>query len=114
MKLEMKTRQAGDVTVLYFSGAITLSVASNTIREAVRELVAAGHRKILLNVCSVSYIDSYGIGEMVAGFTSVRNAGGTLKLLSPNKRVKEMLVLTNLYNVFDVQENEEGGIRSFA
>ena len=113
MKLEMKVRQAGDVTVLDFSGAITLSVASNTVRDAVRDLVAEGHRKILLNMCHVGYIDSYGIGEMVAGYTSARNAGGALKLLSPTKHVKEMLVLTNLYNIFDVQDDEETGIRSF-
>jgi len=109
----MKTRQEGDVTVLDFKGAITLSVASHTIRDAVRELVEAGYRKILLNMRHVAYIDSYGVGEMVAGYTSLRNAGGTLKLLSPTKHVKEMLELTNLYSIFDVQDDEESGIRSF-
>ena len=113
-QLQMNTRQSGDVTVVDFSGAITLSVASHTVRDAVRELVSAGNRKTLLNMRHVAYIDSYGIGELVAGYSSLRNAGGTLKLLSPTKHVKDMLVITNLYNIFDVQENEETGILSFA
>jgi anti-sigma B factor antagonist len=113
MAFKLNARQTGDVTVIDFSGPITLSVASNVIRETVRDLVAKGQKKILLNMGSVAYIDSYGIGEMVAGYSSVRNAGGTLKLLSLSKSVKEMLEITNLYAIFDVQENEETAVRSF-
>jgi anti-sigma B factor antagonist len=113
MAFELRTRQAGDVTVIDFSGPITLSVASSVIRNAVRDVLASGQKKLLLNLINVAYIDSYGIGEMVAGYSSVRNAGGTLKLLSLSHRVREMLEITNLYNVFDVQEDEAMAISSF-
>jgi anti-sigma B factor antagonist len=110
---ELKTRQAGGVTVIDFSGPITLSVTSSVIRNAVRDVLAAGQKKLLLNLSNVAYIDSYGIGEMVAAYSSVKNAGGTLKLLSLSPRVKGMLEITNLYNVFDVREDEAEAILSF-
>ena len=71
-------------------------------------------KKILLNLGEVSYIDSSGIGELVSGFTTVTNSGGSLKLLNLNKRVKDLLQITKLYTVFDVHEDEAGAIRSFA
>ncbi|HWE51291.1 MAG TPA: STAS domain-containing protein [Bryobacteraceae bacterium] len=114
MNFELKTRQKGDVTVIDFYGPITLGVASSVIRNAVREVLEMGSRKILLNLQNVGYIDSYGIGEMVAGYSSVRNAGGSLKLLSLNHRVKEMLAITNLLPIFDVQEDEARGVLSFS
>jgi anti-sigma B factor antagonist len=113
MVFELRTRQAGGVTVIDFSGPITLGVASSVIRNAVRDVMATGQKKLLLNLSNVAYIDSYGIGEMVAAYSSVKNAGGMLKLLSLAPRVKEMLEITNLYNVFDVQEDEAGAIRGF-
>ena len=112
MAFHLNARQSGDVTVIDFCGPITLSVASNVIRETMRDLIAGGRIKILLNMGSVAYIDSYGIGEMVAGYSSVRNAGGTLKLLSLNKRVKEVLEITKLHTIFDVQDDEEAAVRS--
>jgi anti-sigma B factor antagonist len=104
----------GDVTVIDVSGRITLGEGSSALRDALRELVAKGNKKILLNLGDVSYIDSSGIGELVSGFTTVANQGGTLKLLSLTKRVKDLLQITKLYTVFDVHEDEAHAIRSFA
>lgn len=95
------------------SGRITLGEGSSTLRDALRDLVAKGHKKILLNLGDVSYIDSSGIGELVSGFTSVSNLGGSLKLLSLTKRVKDLLQITKLYTVFEVHDDEAGAIRSF-
>jgi anti-sigma B factor antagonist len=110
----LNTRQVGDVTVIDVSGRITLGEGSSTLRDALRELVAKGNKKILLNLGEVSYIDSSGIGELVSGFTTVSNQGGTLKLLSLTKRVKDLLQITKLYTVFDVHEDEAHAVRSFA
>jgi len=79
-----------------------------------RDMVGKGHKKILLNLGDVSYIDSSGIGELVSGFTTVTNNGGEMKLLNLNKRVKDLLQITKLYTVFDVHEDEAGAIRAFA
>jgi len=96
------------------AGRITLGEGSSAMRDALRDMVSKGNKKILLNLGEVSYIDSSGIGELVSGFTTVTNSGGQLKLLNLNKRVKDLLQITKLYTVFDVHEDEAGAIRSFA
>ena len=114
MSVKLTTRQVGDVTVIDVAGRITLGEGSSVLRDALRDMVSKGQKKILLNLGDVSYIDSSGIGELVSGFTTVTNSGGALKLLNLNKRVKDLLQITKLYTVFDVHEDEAGAIRSFA
>jgi anti-sigma B factor antagonist len=106
-------RQVGDVTVVDVAGRITLGEGASALRENIRNLVAQGNKKILLNLSEVSYIDSSGIGELVSAFTTVTNQGGSLKLLGLTKRVKDLLQITKLYTVFDVYESEPIAIRSF-
>jgi anti-sigma B factor antagonist len=114
VSVKLSSRQVGDVTVIDVAGRITLGEGSSALRDALRELVGKNQKKILLNLGEVSYIDSSGIGELVSGFTTVTNSGGSLKLLNLNKRVKDLLQITKLYTVFDVHEDEAGAIRSFA
>jgi anti-sigma B factor antagonist len=113
VSVKLSSRQVGDVTVIDVAGRITLGEGSSALRDALRELVGKNQKKILLNLGDVSYIDSSGIGELVSGFTTVTNSGGSLKLLNLNKRVKDLLQITKLYTVFDVHEDEAGAIRSF-
>ena len=113
MSVKIDTRKVGDVTVVDVSGRITLGEGSSALRDVLRDLTAQGNKKILLNLSEVSYIDSSGLGELVSGFTSVSNGGGTLKLLGLTKRVKDLLQITKLYTVFDVHEEEAHAIRSF-
>jgi anti-sigma B factor antagonist len=110
----LSSRQVGDVAVLDVAGRITLGEGSSAMRDALRDMVGKNHKKILLNLADVSYIDSSGIGELVSGFTTVTNNGGQLKLLNLNKRVKDLLQITKLYTVFDVHEDEASAVRSFA
>lgn len=114
MSVRLSTRQVGDVTVVDVSGRITLGEGSSTLREGIRELLAKGQRKILLNLGDVSYIDSSGIGELVSGYTSVTNAGGQLKLVNLTKRVNDLLQITKLYTIFDIYDNEITAVRSFS
>jgi anti-sigma B factor antagonist len=113
VSVKLNTRQVGDVSVIDVAGRITLGEGSSALREALRDLINKNQKKILLNLGEVNYIDSSGIGELVSGFTSVSNSGGSLKLLNLNKRVKDLLQITKLYTVFDVHEDEAGAIRSF-
>jgi anti-sigma B factor antagonist len=103
----------GDVTVIDAAGRITLGEGASAFRDLVRDLVAKGDKKLLLNLGEVSYIDSSGIGELVSGFTTVTNHGGQLKLVGLSKRVKDLLQITKLYTVFEVHDDEADSIRSF-
>ena len=113
MSLRGTCREVGDVAIVDFSGKITLGEGSATLRTTVRELVVAGHRKILLNLGDVDYIDSSGIGELVGAYTTVRSASGELKLMALTKRVKDLIQITRLFTVFDVQADETAAISAF-
>jgi anti-sigma B factor antagonist len=114
MSIKLSSRQVGDVSVVDAAGRITLGEGSSALRDLLRDMVAKGQKKILLNLSEVSYIDSSGIGELVSGFTTVTNQGGALKLLGLTKRVKDLLQITKLYTVFDVHDDEASAVRSFA
>ena len=114
MSVKLSTRQVGNVSVIDVAGRITLGEGSSALRETLRDLVAKNQNKILLNLADVSYIDSSGIGELVSGFTTVTNQGGSLKLLGLTKRVKDLLQITKLYTVFDVHDDEASAVRSYA
>jgi anti-sigma B factor antagonist len=110
----LTTRQVGDVTVVDAVGRITLGEGASTFRDTIRDLAASGHKKLLLNLAEVTYIDSSGIGELVSGFTTVANQGGSVKLLNLTKRVQDLLQITKLYTVFEVFDDEAKAVRSFA
>ncbi|MBK5290115.1 MAG: STAS domain-containing protein [Acidobacteriia bacterium] len=114
MSVKLTTRQVGDVTVIDANGRITLGEGSTTFRELIKELLAAGNKKILINMADITYIDSSGIGELVSSYTTTTNAAGALKLLSLGKRVKDLLQITKLYTVFETFEDEAAAVGSFS
>lgn len=96
------------------SGRITLGEGSALLRKTVRGLLEEQRRRIVLNLADVDYIDSSGIGELVSGFTAVKNQGGDLKLLQLTKKVRDLLQITKLYTVFEVFTDEPTAVRSFS
>ena len=113
MSMKISTRQVDGVTIVDCSGRITLGEGSVTLRETVTQLLGKGEKKILLNLGDVNYIDSSGIGELVSAFTTVRKQGGDLKLLNLTKKVHDLLLITKLYTVFDVKDDEAVAVKSF-
>jgi anti-sigma B factor antagonist len=113
VKMQAVTRQVGGVAVVDVSGRITLGEGNVILREIVRDLVGKGAKAIVLNLGEVQYIDSSGVGELVKAHTTIRNLGGQLKLTNLNKRVHELLELTRLSAVFDIQKDETSAIKSF-
>ncbi len=113
MPLTIDNREVGYVTIVDVQGRIVLGDEIGDLRAAVRGLVAQGKKKIILNLAAVDYIDSSGVGELVGCFTTVRNAGGELKLLNLSKKVHDILNVTKLYTVFDVREDEFNAVKSF-
>jgi len=114
MSVKVVTRQVGDVTVADVTGKLTLGEGSSIFREALRTLANQGHKKILVNLSGVTYLDSSGIGELVAGYTTIAGAGGKLKLVNLTSKVQNPLQTTKLYTVFDIYNDEAEGLRSFA
>jgi len=107
------TREDSGIAIVDLSGRISLGEGSALLRKTVRDLLEQGHARILLNLGDVNYIDSSGIGELVSGFTAVRNRGGELKLLSLTKKVNDLLQLTKLFTVFEVFNDENTAVSSF-
>jgi anti-sigma B factor antagonist len=113
MSMKFTSREVDGITILDLSGKIVLGEGSVTIRDAVRDVLAKGSNKILLNLADINYIDSSGIGELVSALTAVKNAGGSLKLLQLTKKVKDLLQITKLYTVFDIYDDEATAIASY-
>jgi anti-sigma B factor antagonist len=109
-KMQTNARQVGDTLVLTVSGRITLGEGNVMLREIVGELADKGHKRIVLNLADVNYIDSSGLGELVKAHATVRNKGGELKLASLNKRVNDLLQMTRLSAVFDIHEDEASAL----
>ena len=112
-QLTMTKRHAGDVVILDLAGDICLGKGNIFLQQSLRALVEQTEKKVLLNLAKVSYIDSSGLGELVAGYTTMEKNGGELKLLNLTDRVTELMMITKLLTVFDVFENEATAISAF-
>lgn len=119
--LEYKIRQTGDVTILDLSGRISVGEAlafgpgsGTVLNDVIRELASKGHRKILLNLKDVKYIDSSGMGDVMRSFTSLQRQGGELRLLSPAPPVLEVLQVTRLHKVLKIEDDEASALQSFS
>ena len=114
MSMKVSTRQVDGITILDLSGRIVLGEGAIQVRDAVKELINKGQKQILLNLGDVNYIDSSGLGELVSAYTSVKNAGGELKLLGLTKKVHDLLQITKLYTVFDIKDDEASAVSAFS
>src|ERR1700675_3527761 len=101
MSFKATTREIGGVTVIDMDGRITLGEGSTLLRDLIREKLGAGHKKIVMNLAGINYIDSTGLGELVSAYRLVKSQGGELKLMNLNKKASDLLQITRLYPVFD-------------
>jgi anti-sigma B factor antagonist len=121
MSLNYAVRQIGDVTVLDLSGRISLLEAIPSDRgsglvlhDIVREQLKDGHNKILLNLRDVSYVDSAGLGELVSSLMTVRNQAGQLRICNATDRVNDLLRMTRLDSVLNVDKDEATALQGFS
>lgn len=112
--MKATARHREGVTILDFKGKITIGVGDVAMRDAVKESLAAGSRKLLMNLAGVSTIDSSGVGELVSSYTTVSNRGGKLALLNLPSKVFDILQMTQLITVFDVYDDEDKAVRALA
>jgi anti-sigma B factor antagonist len=113
MAVSLAIRYEDDVAVVDASGRITLGESSIALQETLRALVTEGRKKILVNLAGVSFMDSAGIGEMVGCYVSASHKGCRIRLCELTKRVSDLLEVTRLYSVLDIQQREEDALRSF-
>jgi anti-sigma B factor antagonist len=114
VSLEHFDWEVGDVFVLHLQGSITLGQATQRFRDLIRSALDGGKRKILLNMAEVFYIDSSGLGELVAAYTTATSLGGKLKLMKLTPKVQDVVQLTKVYRIFEVFNDEDTAVRSFA
>src|ERR1041385_1388357 len=112
MALDITESEREGVTILTMKGRLSLG-ESNLVREKVSQLAAAGKHNVVADLGSVDYIDSTGLGILVICFTSLKKQGGALKLVNPNKRNVELLLLTKLHTVFEVFTEVQDAVNSF-
>jgi len=112
--LTFNVRESSGVTVIEISGRLTLGEVATRLTDEVRRLIDAGKKKILLNLAGLTNMDSSGVGLLVAAYATVNREGGQLKLSNLVGRVKDLLLLTKLYAVLEVYDDEPAALASFA
>src|SRR5262249_32784904 len=113
MALHATHRDAGRVTVVDFSGRITLGEGSALLRKTIRDLLEDERTLFLLNLSDMDYIDSSGIGELVSAFTAIKSRNGEMKLLHLTKKVRDLLQITKLFTGFEVCSDESAALNSY-
>ncbi len=106
-------RRIGDITVIDVSGRMTLTDCPGRIKDKITALVYQGHKQIVVNLATVTYVDSSGLGELVACHLTAVNNGGVIKLANPGRRTQDLLLLTKLNTIFDVHPTEVDAIQAF-
>ena len=113
MALEIAQRDSNGVTVLALTGRVVLGDESSQLRTKLKALLEGGNKKLVLDLAEVKYIDSAGLGALVAAFTSAQNQGAGMKLANLTKKFDEQLHITKLVTVFDVYDTVEEAVKSF-
>ena len=111
--LDITERRNESIAILKLKGNITIGEDAALLRKTLRALVDKEEKKILLNMADVSYIDSSGLGELVSGYSMLKDNDGAMKLLHLSHKVHQLMTMTKLLTVFDVYENEQEAINSF-
>jgi anti-sigma B factor antagonist len=112
--LKMTDREVDGVSVVALDGRIVLGEESNALREKVKSLIAAGKKKIILNMDNITFIDSAGLGTLVAAHHSVKSQGASMRLCHLGSKFQEVLQITKLLTVFDVYNTEAEAVASFS
>jgi anti-sigma B factor antagonist len=113
MGLDIEQREREGILILDLKGRLLVGESVAALREKIKELCDSGSNNLILNMAGVDYIDSTGLGGLVISYTSLKKAGGALKLLTLNRRNIELLVLTKLTTVFELFDDEQDAVNSF-
>jgi len=113
MQLKLTKRTVDGILAIECNGRIVFGEESSLLRDEVKKAIAEGQKRIVLNLREINYIDSGGLGTLVALHTTAHNAGGVIKLANLTKRVGDLMQVTKLLTVFDVRDSEYDALESF-
>lgn len=113
MALTISKRDVEGIEVCSLAGSITAGATSSTVRELIKELNASGHNRVVFDLKGVDFIDSTGLGALILAHSSLKAAGGALKLANLTKRSIQLLIITKLTTVFQLYNDESDAINSF-
>lgn len=111
--MKFNERRAGGVVIVDLKGKLTLGSGDVQLRQIIRDLLERDEKKIVLNMAGVGYMDSAGVGELVASYTTAQSHGAELKLLNLTAKIRDLLQFTQLITVFDSYDSEEEAVASF-
>lgn len=111
--MRIDERTVGDITILEISGQITADRGQTYLKDKIHSLVSQDRTKILIDLGNVTFVDSTGLGEIIASLTTVSKSQGALKLMRVTKRLNDLLIITKLINVFDTFDTEADALSSF-
>ncbi|MCY4599548.1 MAG: STAS domain-containing protein [Acidobacteria bacterium] len=111
--MEIEQRPSGDVMILDLKGKLTIGSGDELLKDKINSLIQQGHKKLLLNLAGVPYVDSAGLGAIVSSYTTVSRVDGSLRLLNLTSRIEDLLAITKLLTVFDTYESETEAVASF-
>jgi anti-sigma B factor antagonist len=114
MNMQLEEKVVGDVVIVTVTGDIKLGSGDVGLRDKVRSLIEQGHKKLLLDLSGVSYMDSSGLGELVHVYATTKNKGGMLKLVGLTRRINDLLTITKLVTVFETFDSEASALASFS
>lgn len=113
MDIKIDERTIGHVTVLDVTGRLTMNQAAQHLKDKINSLISQQRTQIVVNLKNVPYIDSGGLGQLVASYGSVKKIGGALKLMNVNSRNHDLLSITRLVTVFESFDSEDDAVQSF-
>ena len=113
-KLQIAEHQTDDVTVLTLTGQILLDDGDLAFRRHIHDVLARGHKRIVIDLGGVTYIDSAGLGMMAGKAKTVREAGGDMKLVHLTGKTQRLLAMVKLLSTFEVFEDQASAVRSFS
>jgi anti-sigma B factor antagonist len=113
MGLEISEQRTNNVQVIKLAGSLSIGEEAGRLRARFKELLSDGTNRLVLDLSQLSYVDSSGLGALVAGFTTARTQGGDVKLAQPRNQLREQLTVTKLDTVFEVHASVEDAIRAF-
>lgn len=113
MSIQLNTRQVGDVVIIDAVGHIVMGEPATKLRDTIRQLAERGHKRVVFNLADVHYIDSSGLGELIAAGSTIVTQGGAVKLLNLTERVRTVFHMTKLHTVFPIFDDERTAVTSF-